>query len=101
MSTNAYSAVSSKLTDPCSWLDETPAARIITRCTQDIAAVDGEIAMMFGAVVELFLCMVVKLSGPVIFTPIFLIPGLIITIIGVYIGNIYLKAQMSVKREMR
>ncbi|PPQ73485.1 hypothetical protein CVT26_010187 [Gymnopilus dilepis] len=82
------------------WLDETPAARIITRCTQDIAAVDGEIAMMFGAVVELFLCMVVKLSGPVIFTPIFLIPGLIITIIGVYIGNIYLKAQMSVKREM-
>ncbi|KAF8885695.1 multidrug resistance-associated ABC transporter [Gymnopilus junonius] len=82
------------------WLDETPAARIITRCTQDIAAVDGDIAMFFAAVVDLFLCMVVKLSGPVIFTPIFLLPGVIIAVLGIYLGNIYLKAQMSVKREM-
>ncbi len=83
-----------------SWLDETPAARIISRCTQDIAAVDGSIAQTFAAIVELALCMMVKLAGPVIFTPIFLIPGIFVTVVGVYIGNIYLKAQMSVKREM-
>lgn len=57
--------------------------------------------MFFAAVVELFLCMVVKLSGPVIFTPIFLLPGIVIAVLGVYLGNIYLRAQMSVKREMR
>lgn len=83
-----------------SWLDETPAARIISRCTQDIAAVDGSIAQTFAAIVELALCMMVKLAGPVIFSPIFLIPGIFVTVVGVYIGNIYLKAQMSVKREM-
>lgn len=83
-----------------SWLDETPAARIISRCTQDIAAVDGTIVQTFAAIVEIALCMLVKLAGPVIFTPTFLIPGVFVTVIGIYIGNIYLKAQMSVKREM-
>ncbi|KAF8966908.1 multidrug resistance-associated ABC transporter [Flammula alnicola] len=82
------------------WLDETPASRIISRCTQDIAFIDGQVPNSFSAVVELAVCMMVKLSGPVIFTPIFLAPGILITVLGVYIGNIYLKAQMSVKREM-
>ncbi|KDR71021.1 hypothetical protein GALMADRAFT_254171 [Galerina marginata CBS 339.88] len=92
--------VDSVLGSTLRWLDETPAARIITRCTKDIAAVDSKIPMTFGAVVELLTCMIVKLSGPVIFTPIFLLPGIFIAVLGVYIGNIYLKAQMSVKREM-
>jgi ABC-type transport system involved in cytochrome bd biosynthesis fused ATPase/permease subunit len=81
-------------------LDETPASRIIARCTQDIASIDGSIAQTFAAVVELALCMFVRLMGPVIFTPLFLIPGIVVAALGVYIGNIYLKAQMSVKREM-
>jgi len=83
------------------WLDSTPAARIITRCTQDIGSLDGELVELFAAVVEMVICMMIKLSGPVFFTPIFLIPGILIGVIGAYIGNIYLKAQMSVKREMR
>ncbi|KAF4617299.1 hypothetical protein D9613_006273 [Agrocybe pediades] len=82
------------------WLDKTPASRIITRCTQDIGSLDGELVEMFAAVVEIAICMAVKLSGPVFFTPIFLIPGILIGVIGAYIGNVYLKAQMSVKREM-
>jgi len=45
--------------------------------------------------------MIVKLGGPVFFSPIFLIPGVFIAVLGMYLGNIYLKAQMSVKREMR
>ena len=45
--------------------------------------------------------MIVKLGGPVFFSPIFLIPGVLIAVLGMYLGNIYLKAQMSVKREMR
>lgn len=42
-----------------------------------------------------------KLAGPVIFTPIFLIPGLIIAGVGMFISNLYLRAQMSVKRHLR
>jgi ABC-type multidrug transport system fused ATPase/permease subunit len=90
------------LTKPCSsWLDETPTSRIITRCTQDIATIDGSLTWSFGSVVEICVEMATKLGGPVLFTPIFLIPGVSIAFLGVYIGNIYLKAQMSVKREKR
>jgi hypothetical protein len=32
---------------------------------------------------------------------VFLLPGVSIALLGVYIGNIYLRAQMSVKREKR
>jgi hypothetical protein len=45
--------------------------------------------------------MVVKLAGPVFFSPIFLVPGVLVAVLGIYLANIYLKAQMSVKREMR
>lgn len=84
-----------------SWLDETPASRIITRCTQDIATVDGSLTWSFSSVVEICTEMVIKLGGPVLFTPIFLLPGVLIAVFGVYIGNVYLRAQMSVKREKR
>ncbi|KAF8889981.1 multidrug resistance-associated ABC transporter [Gymnopilus junonius] len=92
--------IDSILSSTLRWLDETPAARIITRCTQDIAAVDSSLPGGFGVTVELLLSMVVRLAGPVIFTPIFFLPGLVIALLGMYLGNFYLKAQMSVKREM-
>ncbi len=41
-----------------------------------------------------------KLSAVVLMTPIFLIPGTIIATLGVWIGQIYMAAQLSVKREM-
>ncbi|KDR68699.1 hypothetical protein GALMADRAFT_146052 [Galerina marginata CBS 339.88] len=82
------------------WLDETPASRIITRCTQDIASIDGALTAYFGLVVEMTISGLIKLAGPVIYSPVFLLPGILVSALGVYLGNIYLKAQMSVKREM-
>ncbi|KAF8803433.1 multidrug resistance-associated ABC transporter [Phlegmacium glaucopus] len=81
------------------WLDETPASRIITRCTQDIATVDTGLPWNLAGVVEVLTAMVIKLAAPVLFTPIFLLPGILIAALGVYLGNVYLRAQMSVKRE--
>src|ERR1700678_3867645 len=78
-----------------SWLDETPSSRIVTRCTQDIATVDRGLNWNFAGLVELSTAMVIKLGGPVLFTPVFLLPGVLIGVLGVYIGNIYLRAQMS------
>lgn len=45
--------------------------------------------------------MIVQLAIPAIVAPIILGPGLLVALLGVYIANTYLKAQMSVKREMR
>ncbi|KAF9522597.1 multidrug resistance-associated ABC transporter [Crepidotus variabilis] len=81
------------------WLDETPASRMITRCTQDIAAIDIQLAGSLNNLMGLLTGMIVKLSGPVFFTPIFIFPGIFVAVAGSYLGNIYLKAQMSVKRE--
>lgn len=44
--------------------------------------------------------MVVKLGAVVYMTPVFIIPGLAIGVLGGRLGNIYVKAQLSVKREM-
>lgn len=74
---------------------------MITRCTQDIAGIDSQLTFRLQALVSLLLGMVVKLCGPLFFTPVFLLPGILIGVVGAYLANIYLKAQMSVKREQR
>jgi ABC-type multidrug transport system fused ATPase/permease subunit len=98
------------------WLDTTPTSRIIARCTQDIrsgnssvlkcsircllSAVDGPFAQEFQYLVEVTMAMTIKLISIVIVTPIFLIPGVVLFIFGGWCGNIYMSAQLSVKREM-
>ncbi|KAH7918842.1 hypothetical protein BV22DRAFT_1100095, partial [Leucogyrophana mollusca] len=82
------------------WLDTTPTSRVITRCTQDIRAIDGPLAQGVGIVVEFSLTMIVKLGAVVVMTPVFLLPGLVIAVVGGFVGKIYMRAQLSVKREM-
>lgn len=83
------------------WLDETPTGRILARCTQDIRAVDGPIPQTAIWVFDCCAGMITKLGAIVIFTPAFIIPGMIAASAGLFAGNLYLKAQLSVKREMR
>lgn len=83
------------------WLDETPISRIITRCTQDIRAVDVPIAQFVEILTEFTISMITRLAVIVIFSHVFLVPGLLVVAVGAWIANFYLKAQMSVKRELR
>ncbi|KIJ23254.1 hypothetical protein M422DRAFT_786228 [Sphaerobolus stellatus SS14] len=82
------------------WLDETPASRIVTRCTQDIQAVDGPLAAAYVELVEVGLTVIGRMGIVIIFIPIFIFPALGIAFMAVYTSNFYLKAQMAVKREM-
>ncbi|KDR83052.1 hypothetical protein GALMADRAFT_57306 [Galerina marginata CBS 339.88] len=82
------------------WLDETPTSRIIARCTQDINVIDGRLQLTLNYVLDNFSNMVVTLGVIILFTPIFIFPGLAFAIFGTFMGNVYLKAQMSIKREM-
>jgi len=50
--------------------------------------------------IELTMAMFMKLCAVVFMTPIFLIPGIIVGAFGGWIGQIYMAAQLSVKREM-
>ncbi|KAF8799457.1 multidrug resistance-associated ABC transporter [Phlegmacium glaucopus] len=94
------SLVDSVLGSTLRWLDETPTGRIISRCTQDIRAIDGPIPLQFIILTEVGISMLTKLVVIVIITPIFAFPGMVVAISGVCLGNIYLRAQLSVKREM-
>ncbi|KAI0329604.1 multidrug resistance-associated ABC transporter [Cubamyces sp. BRFM 1775] len=92
--------VQSVLSATLRWLDKTPTSRIITRCTQDIQCVDGPLANTLGWVIELTVSMLMKFLAVVSFSPIFTIPGAIVAAVGGWCGQIYMKAQLSVKREM-
>lgn len=43
--------------------------------------------------------MIMKLGVVVLMSPIFLIPGILIAVLGAWVGEIYMKAQLAVKRE--
>lgn len=61
---------------------------------------DGHVPHLLESLVFLSINMLIKLGAIILFTPIFLIPGALIAIFGAYLGQLYIKAQLSVKREM-
>lgn len=82
------------------WLDTTPVSRVITRCTQDIRAVDGPISSNLQWLTDMTGMMLIKLIAVVYLTPAFILPGVLVFVLGGWCGQIYIKAQLSVKREM-
>ncbi|KIY46182.1 P-loop containing nucleoside triphosphate hydrolase protein [Fistulina hepatica ATCC 64428] len=92
--------VHSVLNTTLRWLDTTPTSRIIARCTADIRSVDGPVSMYLFTLCEMSLEMACKLAAVILMTPVFLFPGLLVAVAGGWLGQIYIKAQLSVKREM-
>ncbi|KAF9481115.1 multidrug resistance-associated ABC transporter [Pholiota conissans] len=82
------------------WLDQTPTARMIARCTQDIRAVDGPIPSSFLTLTQIGTSLFSQIGVIIIFTPVFIAPGAVVAALGFYLGNLYLKAQLPVKRAM-
>ncbi|KAF9476386.1 P-loop containing nucleoside triphosphate hydrolase protein [Pholiota conissans] len=78
----------------------TPTSRIISRCTQDIGAVDGVVTSMIQWLTELTISMLVKLGAIVFITPLFLGPGVAVTIFSGWLCQVYMTSQVAVKREM-
>jgi hypothetical protein len=50
--------------------------------------------------VNITLSCIIKMGAVVFFTPVFLLPAVFIAALGGWLGNVYMKAQLSVKREM-
>ncbi|KAF7964504.1 hypothetical protein HWV62_6773, partial [Athelia sp. TMB] len=94
------SLVGSVLGAPLRWLDETPVSRIISRTTNDIRAVDGTVTRFFGYVCDLSISILTKLVIILILSPMFIPPSVVVMLIGVFVGQVYIRTVMSVKREM-
>lgn len=82
------------------WLDTVPTSRVITRCTQDIRAVDGTLPTGLADIIDLIGFMLFRLLGVVFVAPIFFLPGLLVGVVGAMCGQLYIMSQLSVKREM-
>ncbi|PIL29335.1 ATP-binding cassette transporter [Ganoderma sinense ZZ0214-1] len=82
------------------WLDKTPTSRIIARCTQDIQSMDTQFARTLEFLMEITVFLLAKIVSVIIFSPTFVIPAALVALIGGTLGNIYMKAQLSVTREL-
>ncbi|KAG6906812.1 hypothetical protein DXG01_011996 [Tephrocybe rancida] len=84
------------------WLDKTPTSRVITRVTQNVAAGKFDITIPdnFAHLFELGVVILVRFFAILLFTPSTGLFAIIIIGGGGVVGNIYMKAQLSVKREM-
>lgn len=84
-----------------SWLDTVPIGRVITRCTRDVSTIDGQFTGMFSFFMQLTLMLTTYFVTSIVVagTSAF-VSGGIVVIAGAFLGNVYLKAQLCVKREM-
>lgn len=62
-------------------------------------AVDDTVSHMFYLFSETTVTMIAKLIAVCLMTPIFLLMGAIVFMMGGFLGQMYIKAQLSVKRE--
>jgi hypothetical protein len=62
--------------------------------------VDGPIAQNFTWFIEISATMLIKVIAVVYLTPVFIVPSTVITILGAWLGQVYMKAQIAIKREM-
>ena len=101
-----------------SWLDKTPTSRIIARCTQDISSstytqpyfpitsfihmrtVDGPMTSYFSALLDFTAILILRFTTIIVMSPMYTVPSILIGILGGWVGQLYMSAQLAVKREM-
>jgi hypothetical protein len=68
--------------------------------SQHYFSVDGPIPLGFVWLNEINVSMLIKAMAVVYLTPVFIFPCVIIAAVGARLGQVYMKAQIAIKREM-
>ncbi|KAF5375060.1 hypothetical protein D9758_000106 [Tetrapyrgos nigripes] len=82
------------------WLDTTPLSRVLTRATTDISTIDGPLHKVLFGLWNTISFTFIRFFAIIIISPIFFIPAGVLIIIGCWISQIYMTAQLGIKREM-
>ncbi|KAI5122631.1 hypothetical protein M0805_008718 [Coniferiporia weirii] len=83
------------------WLDITPVGRIITRCTQDIGTIDDQLARQLSPFIRITINLICLFSSAVLMVGWYaFVPGLIMVVLGGLLSRVYLKCQISIRREV-
>lgn len=64
-----------------------------------VLPIPASIQLTAHNLVDATITLLVKLGIVLIFAPAFIVPAIVITILGAFLGNVYTKAQLSMKRE--
>lgn len=62
--------------------------------------VDNNVSGILITIIQMGSDLISRLIAVTLFAPVFVLPGLLLGVVGGYLGNVYMKAQLSVKREM-
>ncbi|KAH7099122.1 ATP-binding cassette transporter [Auriculariales sp. MPI-PUGE-AT-0066] len=82
------------------WLDVVPTSRVIARTTTDLRSIDSPLSDLVTDLVDGGAALVCRFSAVVYMSPVFIFPGIMVTCVGWWCGQLYLASQLSVKREM-
>ncbi|PWW78291.1 P-loop containing nucleoside triphosphate hydrolase protein [Tuber magnatum] len=90
--------VSAVLYSPIRFFDTTPVGRIINRLSNDIAALDNNLGPYVNIVFDQLLDIVFRAAVMTGLLPAFLLPTILVSFIGITCGELYVRAQIGVKR---
>lgn len=62
--------------------------------------VDGPVASYFTGLADITAVIVLRFITIIVMSPLYFIPSLVISLVVAWVGQIYIKAQLAVKREM-
>ena len=95
------------LTHHCSMHGRHPVECVLLLCLRSLELisrcgllVDSGFSRLTEVLMEITIFLLTKILAIIIFSPIFVIPSVIVAAAGGILGNIYMKAQLSVKREL-
>ncbi|TDL21471.1 P-loop containing nucleoside triphosphate hydrolase protein [Rickenella mellea] len=95
-----YQLLKSIFNAPLRWLDTVPVGRVITRCTQDVDAVDTEFSTMSSTFIDMSIALLLNFVLSIYMAGwVALISGGLMASLGGWLGAVYLKAQLSMRRE--
>jgi ABC-type multidrug transport system fused ATPase/permease subunit len=93
-----YGLVRGVFGSPISWFDVTPVGRIINRFAKDILSLDGKLLMWMIWVIDSSMQIIFRLGAVTSVMPIFLAPAIIVFAVGYILGEVYVRANIAVKR---
>jgi ABC-type multidrug transport system fused ATPase/permease subunit len=83
---------------PLSWFTANPSGQVINRFAKDIMSMDRDLILPLQGTIEraLALCLRIGVMGSIM--PIFVLPAAMMCVLGSFIGEVYINAQLVVKR---
>ncbi|KUI68518.1 ATP-binding cassette transporter abc4 [Cytospora mali] len=81
-----------------SWYKDTPTGRVVNRFSRDMASLDNQLSRLMQGTFELLVQLILRLGAISSIMPIFMLPGLISSAIGIIAGEMYTRTAVVVKR---